>query len=198
MSVNTSATGGYIKPPTKPKLPQNLTLEQFLQTVLVGVSEIPGDLVRPKWQPSPPKQPDINTNWLAFGIELSRPDAHGYQGFDSDGKTVTQRHEDLEVPLQIYGPGAYDIGVLIRDSLEIPQNLEQLKKANMGFVNVGPMQHIPDLINERWFNRYVMSVFFRREIERKYPILSILSANGTIYSVTEGEDYTADWSVEEN
>lgn len=201
--MNTSATGGYLQPQPTPNqpLPQNFTLNQFIQTVLVGISAFPGDLVRPNWQIAPPQQPDIKTDWLAFGVTVNTPDANAYVGPDSSDPPIQslQRHELLELELSVYGPAAEANAGLIRDGFQIPQNLAVLASGNMGFAYNNEARHIPDLINERWFNRMVMSIFLRRQIQRNYPsILTVLSANGTIYANTPGDQIvTVPWLVQD-
>lgn len=193
---NNSSTGGYLIPSASSGLPGGLTLNQFIQTVLVGISNLPGDLVRPNWQVAPPKNPDLSVNWLAFGVLLSNPDTYAYVAMDSNGVTTTQRHQLLEIQCSVYGPDAMENISLIQDGFQIPQNLEALRSANMGLVETTTGNHIPDLVNERFINRMQMSIFLRREIQRTYPILSILSANGTIHTVVGNEEYLIDWAVE--
>lgn len=186
----------YLLPSSTVPVPRGLTLTQFIQTILVGVSGITGPLVRPMWQTDPPKNPDIDVNWLAFGIALSAPDANAYLGVKPDGSSQMQRHEKLEIPLSIYGPEDMETAGLIRDGFQIPQNLESLRSANMGFVEVTEARRVPDLVNERFINRVVMSVFLRRQIVRTYSIPTVLSATGTIHTVLGDEEYLLEWDTE--
>lgn len=73
-----SSTGGYILPAAATPYPENLSFAQFLQQVLVGISGLDGMLVRPRWAVYPAKQPDIFTNWLAYGVSSIKPDANLY------------------------------------------------------------------------------------------------------------------------
>lgn len=195
--MTTSATGGYLLPTTA-GLPGGLTLEQFIQTVIVGMTALDGTLVRPNWQVAPPKMPDLSVDWIAFGVAINQPDANAYVGLDTDGNYDFQRHETLEIECAIYGPNAMDNSTQLRDGFEIQQNLEALTTASMGFVNTTNALHAPELINERWFNRYQMSLIIRREILRTYPVLTFVSASGTIIAadtITGGGQIELDFAV---
>jgi hypothetical protein len=187
---------GYVLPISTLPLPRQLNLVQFIQTVIAGVSGIEGPLVRPKWQPNPPKNPDIDIDWIAFGVTSGTPDANGFVGVNRDGATVTQRHEGLEIGCSLYGPNALETAGLIRDGFQIPQNLEGLRSANMGFVDVSRALHVPELVNERWINRLEMTINLRREIQRVYPILTLLSATGSVHTVVGDEQYLLDWATQ--
>jgi len=182
---NTSAAGGYLIP--APSAPfGSLTFKQFLQTVFVGISGLPFNLVRPKWEINPAKQPDVTVNWLAIGLHVNKPDANAFLGVNSDGSNNTQRHEELEIDCSFYGPDADDVASLTRDGFQVPSNLEALRSVNMGFAGTNSALRVPDLVNERWVDRYEMTVVLRREIFRTYPLLTFLSANGTIHAELSG------------
>jgi hypothetical protein len=186
MTMPNSATGGYLQPASSAPFPGNLTFEQFIQQVFVGISGLPGDLVRDKWQPNPPKQPDLYINWLAIGIQEEGADTFAYNSVDQNGNNQFMRMEAITVQCSFYGPDALKYGRLVRDGFQIGQNRETLQAAKMDFVSTSTMTRAPDLVNERWINRWEMSVFLRAEVLRVYPILDFVSAEGTLYAQGSG------------
>lgn len=191
MSQNTTATGGFLsphpQPPTLDTVPAGLTFVQFIQQLLVGLSGFPGTLVRPEWQQNPPKKPDIDTNWLAFGLGSATPDNNavvGIEVIDNVEVPTLMRNELIPVIVSVYGPDSYDNIGMIRDAFQLTQNLTTLRKANVGFGYDTPAQHLPDFFNERWYDRWRCEFFVRRQIQRTYPLLTFLSANGTAYTQT--------------
>lgn len=193
-NTNNSSTGGYLIPNPQGPYPEGLTFKQFLQQVFVGISNLPGELVRPAWQPYPPEQPDIKVNWMAFGVTSVTPDANAFSGFDSNNNNTTQRHENLEIKCSFYGPDSEPLSSQVRDGFQIQQNLEGLRAANMGFVGTNAAMHVPDFVNERWIDRFEMLVFLRREIIRVYPIISFLSVSGNLEGVVSGNLKTVPFS----
>jgi hypothetical protein len=189
-NTNTSATGGYLQPAAGAPLPGDLTLQQFLQTVLVGVSGLLPALVRPQWQVDAPKQPDIYVNWMSFGLTEDDADTFSYNSLDSSNNNVFMRMEALTLQCSFYGPDSLEWGKTTRDGFQIGQNREALQSAGMDFVATSKMTRAPDLVNERWMDRWMMSVMLRREILRVYPILTFLSVNGTISTLQAHGIYT--------
>lgn len=191
---NTSATGGYLLPSTTTPLPGGLTLDEFVQTVLVGISGLTDTLVRPRWQTDPPKMPDVTVDWLAFGLTVFAPNDNAYVDMDTSGNQISQRHQNIRIQCSFYGPNAVDYATIVTDGFQIQQNLEALTLAGMGYVSTGEMITFPELINKRWFNRIEMDVDLRREISRVYPVLSILEASGTIYADGSNE-FESEWEA---
>ncbi len=198
---NTTATGGFLLPHPQPPLlgtiqPLSLTFVEFIQSLLVGLSAFPGPLVRPEWQKEPPKQPDIDTNWLAFGLGDATPDHNAYTSIDAAGNPILQRNELIPISVSVYGPKSYDNIGLIRDGFQLTQNLTTLRQANVGFAYDTPAKHIPDFFNERWYDRWRAEFFVRRQIQRTYPLLTFLSASGTINTETAANDnFTLPWAA---
>lgn len=196
MTLNTSSTGGYLLPQAQPSSFGTQTFKQFLQQVFVGVSGLPGELVRTRWQPKPPKQPDGDVNWLSIGLTEDDSDTNAYLGTDSKGNNQFMRMEALTVECMFYGPDSLEIGKLVRDGLQLKQNLQVLQQANMNFVNTSRMIVSPDLVNELWIERWAMSVFMRREILRTYPILTLLSGSGSLIANVSSGTKTVEIAVE--
>jgi hypothetical protein len=193
---NTSATGGYLAPSlTTPPL-YDQAFRRLLQAVFVGITSLPGKFVRPAWQQNPPPMPEIDVDWMAFGITDYRPDANEYQGETTAPATQMQRHEDVDVLCTFYGPNCTATAATLRDGLHIGQNRTELASEGMGLVGVSDIIHAPELINDRYFERCDMTVTIRREVLRTYPILSLLGAYGQVIANSAGEHTTTtDWTA---
>ncbi|GAA5786137.1 phage neck terminator protein [Chitiniphilus shinanonensis] len=175
---NTSATGGYLTPEAAPLPPQGDALDAILQKAVVGMTGLPGAMVRPRWQPGNPKQPDATADWCAIGIGMIQPDDNSamvHVGIE-DGHDIYLRHEEIQLQCSFYGPNSMRNAALLRDGIYIPQNSEPLLPESMAFVRSTELRAAPDLINNQWIKRYDLDIWLRRQIRRRYPILNILSA----------------------
>lgn len=184
--ANDSSTGGYLSPAVVSPPLEDDALTAIFQQMIVGITALPGNMVRPRWQPNPPKQPEPNVNWCALGISVQTLDdgpAIVHNGAGSGSDTYI-RHEQIDVLASFYGPAAMQNAQLLSDGLAIPQNLEQLKAQDMNSVDTGPIRSAPDLINEQWVRRYDIELTFRRKITRSYSVLNILTAQGTVQTNT--------------
>lgn len=176
--VNNSAIGGYLLA-TDEALPGGLTLVQYVQQVFVGVTGIAGAYVRPAWQPNPPKQPDVDVNWMAFEILNNKGDSNAYFEQEPDN-AILQKQEELRIRCIFYGPEANSNANKLKDGLQLSQNREKLFLAGMGYGYADDITSAPELINDIWFNRADVDIYLRREIKRSYQILSLLAAEGII------------------
>lgn len=189
-------TPGYLNPSSTTPLPKQLTLTGFIQTVLTGVSSLPGPLVRPALQKDPPQDPDIEVDWMDFVIDMHRPDANAYLSSDNDGVVSFQRNEDLEISCNVYGENAEVTYGLVRDSFQIQQNRAALFLNGMGFTKVTEAKRVPDLVNERFRNKLAFSVMIQRMIRRTYSIQNIVSLSGTVNVVFGNESFLLPFVVE--
>lgn len=182
--ANDSSTGGYLAPVDAQPPPDDAALDAIFQQLVVGVTGLPGSLVRPRWQPIVPKQPEASVNWCAIGVNEQDPDASPVLQHNSagDGSDTYIRHQSIDVLCSFYGPGAKGYAQLLADGLCVPQNIEQIKARGMAFVSVGGTRAAPDLVNEQWIRRYDLIAHFRRAITRTYAVLNILSAQPDYHS----------------
>ncbi|MBB4017380.1 hypothetical protein GGR16_002409 [Chelatococcus caeni] len=183
--ANDSSTGGYLVPdgPPAPQPLQDDALDDFFQGLIVGLTGLPGPMVRPRWQPKPPKQPPADADWCAIGIVNVTPDDNAYVGHVPDGAggegvDQLQRHEVLDILASFYGPNRQHYAGMARDGLSIAQNREPLFHADMGFVGVGPLIAAPEFANQQWIKRSDFTIQVRRQVTRVYPVRNLLSAQG--------------------
>lgn len=157
-------------------------LDNALQSMVVGITGIEADLVRPRWQDDLPKQPEPDTDWCSIGVVDSQPDANPYiehlfgNDITAPAGDISIRHEQLDVLVSMYGPHAKaNLGIL-RDGLGIPQNLELAKSVGLYFVAMEGARIAPDFIAQQWIRRWDTQLTFRRMVTRVYGVNNILSA----------------------
>ena len=174
---NTSATGGYLLPTTGPLDAQ--LLKRFFHDVIVGVTGFNSQLVRPSYQPNPPTIPDLTVDWCAFYISLKASDNFPWyvQG-DSSGQLFA--NENVNLQTSFYGPNCISNATILRDGLQICQNTDAMAAVNIGYIGCSDMTYLPELINDKWYERADITVNLNRRVGRTYPILKILSIEGTI------------------
>lgn len=190
--ANTSATGGYLEPaPTQP-LDDDALLD-FMQLIIRGITGLPGPMVRPAFQPDPAKRPGIAVDWCAFYISNNMPEAgHIYEKQDANGLgSTTIRHETFDMRCSFYGPNSGKLAGRWRDGLEMAQNREPMSLNGMAYVSSSQMVKLGDLVDEQWYRRVDITTVFRRELNRRYEVLSFLQAQGQIIT----ETMTIDWAV---
>lgn len=207
--TNDSSTGGYLlpTPPPAPTPTDDAAFDDFLQAVVVGITGLPGNLVWPRWQITPPNLPGISTNWASIGVMDSEEDGFPYEAHDPilatlpipplpspaptpppNGYDITIEHEVMEVLCSFYGPAARSNAKLVRSGLYVAQNREALQLAGIGLVDIGRITAVPALTNDQWYYRVDMPFRLRREIVRNYPILDLASALITLKSDTGASD----------
>jgi hypothetical protein len=171
-----SSTGGYLAPSSGSPA-DDANLEAIVQRLIVGVSGLPGNMVRPTWQVNIPQQPSPATNWCAIQIQSITPDDNPAIIHDPVAETDTlYRHEEIEVLLSFYGITGQQYASQARDGLYLNQNDEALKTVNMVFVGTSPIRTASDFINQQAVRRFDFTLTLRRQVVRTYSILNILSA----------------------
>jgi hypothetical protein len=182
-SSNTSATGGYVidRPPGPLKASE---IETVLQSMVATLANLPGHLVRPRWQPHPATQPPADVTWAAVGVLRQEVDDYpeirhdGYTtlpGAQGPGVDRMYRHSTLTVHVTFYGPEAEDAAAQLRDASYIPQQMEMLRGLKLKTVH--DLARAPELVNQQWINRADLEMEFRLQIDRVYPILNLNGAD---------------------
>ena len=169
--TNTSVTGSSLLPVGE-ALPADASLEDVLQAHVVGITGLPGALVRPRWQPTVPKMPEPCETWAAIGISTTDADAGPVlnQGAEVGGYI---RHETIQVMVTFYGPHAEQKIKQLRDGMHIRQNNQALLAIKAKVVQCGDIKSVPEQYNMQWVRRYDMTYTLHRRVELTYPISTI-------------------------
>lgn len=187
--INNSSTGGYLLPAPAPTPLEGQALLRFFQAIIVGVSGLDGTMVRPYWQTEPPNVPEQGNAWCAFKIARRPSDEYPFVGrlpyAPEDGADHLQKHEELNISTTFYDTGSNGLAdfysAQFRDGLSVPQNREPLFLAGMGLTKIGDALTVPELLKKRWLYRVDFEFSVNRQIDRSYPVNTIISAEGTIY-----------------
>jgi hypothetical protein len=181
----TSATGGYMLD-VPPKPPSADDLQRALQTMATALSGIPGNLVRPRWQPMPPAQPDASVTWASIGVVHVEADDYPYifhvggvatPGSSTPGYDVMQRHMTITVIATFYGPECEDAASQMRDALYMNQNIWPLTQAAwLKLRTVEDLARAPELVNNQWIDRIDLRIQFRAQENRYYPVYDVAAA----------------------
>ena len=191
---------GYLGPHTTPAPLNDGAWDDFLHDLIVGISGMPGDKVFPRRQSVPPVHPHPDVDWAAIGIsELSADwQAHvrHYPASDEhpDGYDALQHMETTTFLTSFYGPNCARNATVLRAGFQIEQNLAELRRANVGLVEVQTFVSIAELFKQKWLGRIDVPIVLRREIRFDYPVLNLLSVTGTI----TGDYVQTDFDTQEN
>ncbi|GLQ96474.1 phage neck terminator protein [Dyella mobilis] len=175
--ANDSSTGGFIPPAASPAPSVDAALDALFQQLVVGVTGLPGTMVRPRWQPVVPKQPDPATDWCAIGVTKFDPDDYPAEVHDGtgDGSSTQSDHESIEVVASFYGPDAMANAKQLRSGLYVAQNRDTLVAAGLNLQEAKRFVQVPELVNQQWIRRWDLTIVFRRQSIYTYPILNIVS-----------------------
>lgn len=156
-------------------------LDAIFQAFLVGLTGLDGTLVRPRWQPVVPNQPERDTNWCGVGVVSIEKDPYPVirevPNATNDGFVgLYTRHEAINVLASFYGPLAQSYAALAEDGMYVPQNNDMLKPFNMAMTRAEPMRSVPDFVNQQFIRRVDLAFSVKRKVVRTQQILTILSA----------------------
>jgi hypothetical protein len=163
---------GYIQ--ASRSLPNDDALASVLQQMIVGITGLPGTLVRPRWQPQPPTQPSVTTVWCAIGITSYTP--YDYpQWTQDDTSGILHRYERLDALATFYGPQSASYAAALRDGLYVAQNHETLSAQGIKLRSVDETTHLGELINSQYVSRSDVPLSFVRFVERTYDAIPAIA-----------------------
>lgn len=169
----------YLAPDAIPAVIDDDALDDAFHDLLAGITGVPATLVRPRWQPTPPTQPDFNTDWIAFGVSVSDVDKFAYIGHLASGNgglgtNSVERDETLKLQCSFYGPNCKTKLALFRDGVMVDSNRFDLEALGIKFIEVQETVNLPALMKERWVKRLDVTSIFRRRVKRIYSVPSLV------------------------
>jgi hypothetical protein len=161
-------------------------LDTFLQGVVFQVLGWPDPtLVRPRWQPHPPPQPEASVDWCAVGTAMEEtegfPDGT-FVGSANGGVGALNYSEQvrLEMEVSFYGPYCMAYAGVLKSAFKIGQNRDLLQPQGISFTGTQGPTRVPENINGQWVDRADVTITLTRVLARTYDIEGILSASGTL------------------
>lgn len=143
-------------------MPDSRTTENALHDLIAELTGIPGRYVRPRWQPEPPRQPGPDVTWCAFGVTGETGAGTCIVPSRTPGKWQLDDHDELDVLLTFYGPGARDAAARMESGLTLASNRKLLREANMALISTGQRTAVPELFGQKWLTRIDWTLRFRR------------------------------------
>lgn len=165
-----------------------MTIIQNWMVPLVGLA---GDKVVVYDQPEPPVIPEAGEAWAAVRVTIGPADTFPAVTHDptGDGVDKLQRHELIECLASFYDLGSTGLAQFymsrFRDGTAIPQNREPLRAATISLGFVGEPVGLPVLFKQRWQYRVDLPFVLRRQVDRVYPVLNVLTGSIELRANTE-------------
>lgn len=181
--MNTSATGGYIKPTAGGPLERKALSDVFWDLVK-GLTDLGDENIVISWPDQPgviPQQGDAYCNIAIVPKKMSNPQIQGDPtGAGGLGTANSGAVQMLTVTFQFFDTGstgrAMQLATLLNASLGIAQNMEAVLKAKMSFLNPGDE---PTQIQAPQMGRWQVGVYLplriRRSVDFTWPIRNIVA-----------------------
>ena len=158
---------------------QDAPLEDQLSPTLATLLGLPGDLVRPRWQPEPPNQPALNADWVAFSATADEEATQTSQRLIGT-ELVMIRQETVDMFVSAYGPNAYSLLTRLNDCLQLGDNRAALQRLGIDFTFKTRTTYVPSLVREINVRRADAHFYFSRLSERRFNVGQIESASGQV------------------
>jgi hypothetical protein len=175
--MNDSTTAGYLSPSSIAPA-ADLDLDKLMQSLVAGLTGLPGNVVRPRYQPTTPKQPEPTVDWVAIGVTDIQSDSSPVVVHDptSDGSDTLIRHERITVSATFYGPNGQSHASICRDGLWLGQTAGMLDQYDLSFIDAGPVRSLHEIVNQQARRRYDFTFILRRKVTRNYRVRNLVAA----------------------
>lgn len=177
---NDSSNGGPLQPVSP--IVAKYTFRRLIGSYIVQLSGLAPELVRPMWQKNPPPIPSSDVNWISFGIENFRSEFSGHQEQISLLQMKLTTHYTFDCAIVCYGEESIETAKLIRKNIEVAQNREFLFKNNLSIGDVTDAVHVPELINNEFYDRSDFSIKFLSVEDSVYEVNTFTSTQTGITS----------------
>lgn len=147
------------------------SLDNFMQQVVAVCAGIDFTLVRPRWQPEPPNEPDRNVDFATIAVTTTTPLGYPHMVV-RDGYVDQYDQEEFTVFCSFFGPNADRRATQLRSGLMLAQNREIFQLNGMGLVQTTGRTRLPDLRKNVYLERIDISFTMRREVRENYPVLA--------------------------
>lgn len=201
MTIRTTAS-----PDLGPLLPSTTSYESddaiadVVGDIVAGILALDRNAVRPRFQlGAPPQMPGPTSNWIALGTSSVREASmrgivtHVGAG---DGYDCVQTPEQHELLLSFYGPHGLSLARKLRDGLKVSPNRYAVRAAGLAYVGSGPIINLGEQINSSWYRRADMTVRLDGIVIRDYPVLNLLSVQGSFVAVRSRVGQAAEVATE--
>lgn len=173
-----SSRVGYLQ--STSSSPYGEALEDIFQRCIVGITDLPGNLVRPKNQPHPPTIPAYDVDWASFRVSVLPVQWNAFKTIKNDLEYTVEGTEQIELLVSFFGPHYQDMERQWRDGIQLGQNRDELTAAGIVFEQFADPVVVPLLLKEQWVKHVDIRGTFQRWAVREYKVRNILSADGTI------------------
>jgi hypothetical protein len=168
-----STTYGFAQPVEVNQDLTDLELRRFLQQMVVGITGLPGDKVRPRWEVEPANEPPFGVDWAAVGAVNFDPDQYPWNGQLSDTAMAEVYHEHMDVLVSFYGPNVEKYSARLVAGLKLPQNREYLTRSGFALTSVDKPIVVPVQRNNRWLHGVDVPIVLKRAVGYTYPIVNL-------------------------
>lgn len=173
-----STQAGYLGPVTETL--EGDAWDNFLQELVAGITGMNPDLVRPRWQVTPPTTPDVTVDWVGLGITRTDADFAPFVQHLNNGTDILRRHEHVTLTCSFYGPRSFELSSYLRDGIYVEQNRAVLRANSIGLVEVTEVVRAAELFREQFRDRHDLDIMFNREVRRIYNVRNLARSVGTI------------------